>query len=365
MIHVPDNAIATEVPPQIPIHRIKQWVLLDDCESDKKIPEYLPNIIQSIPRIPDSVTGLNICEAEDSDSVIKQIKQHHTFNQCVVLSMRTSFKLSVPKESIFNRKQCFKSLQCLNLKIKQAHPPWCGWGGDAGHSRTVKDVRTNILTRINDMLQYLCPSLMCLQLRITLVYPDEDGEALGMGHGYNKGYFGVREDQMDLNENILKVPENVEWLRVTMRGDDKMKIDVSECDKLVGIGLGGMDLYDIIYNQKYVIPIAYLQEWCYHDSPVNIRFLSFDSDEWNVEDTVNIDEVMTKLNYDMQNKTDDSFLCQNVNGKKLRYGKIFDVLMKHVFINENTRKNKLLQYKTWWLHDIADWIKRGTWYNWD
>ena len=163
---------------------------------------------------------------------------------------------------------------------------------------------------------------------------------------------------------VLKIPPNVEWLKIS--GVTNCKFDISECDKIIAMNIErGVKYDDITWpkSNKNIIPYVQIQvdEYSvsrYHPLP-NIRVLQvFGNHKREGKMYQTMREVINKLKankggYDCNNNID--LICLKLRDKR----NLLSQLMDYKYDSDIKSKNeKISQVQRWWTLKSALWIQR-------
>ena len=197
----------------VPITQIKKWAFVEEYvwrDPDESMSmdatqdgnnQIINNLISThsnkIEKLEVQLTKKNI-----SDNVFNVYNQ---FNQCKILSITDAKDVSLSPNT-------FKNLQCLEITTSDDF---------FGAEMTLKNV--------NGILKSITSNLTCLQYKFT------------------KPTFRIHRNRsmsMDIeNCDEICIPSQIEWLSIETVGRDNVSLDLSECNKLIGVQLMGID-YD-------------------------------------------------------------------------------------------------------------------------
>ena len=159
-----------------------------------------------------------LVELKESDIIQTLFNANNQFNQCKVLSLRSTQNITLHENS-------FNNLQCLEISTSP-------YSFNAS-KMTTKD--------INSIMNLTKNTLKCIQ-----IHDDTPESALSLD-----SIPALIDDQ---NTTTLKIPKGVEWCSINITKE--IKVDLSESDGLIGVQLIGINSSSLEWPSKYTIPFV-------------------------------------------------------------------------------------------------------------
>ena len=190
------------------------------------------------------------------------------------------------------------------------------------------------------------------------------------------------------NAEALQFGANIKW--ILMKNLTGFKMDLSECTKLIGVKLFGVDLDGVIWPKDgHVIPFACLcdaeQSTAWKDGvlsmQLNVKFILLlkvirqenNADDWgysrvlkkevfnddkDITKRVRIDNVMNKLNDidDLKQDNDDNDLCLILDKTDIDQD-LWKKILKYVYKDNNLYNMKVDEYRKLFKLNSINWIK--------
>eukprot|EP01084_Bolivina_argentea_P230351 388578_1 len=314
-IKLPIRISPSEINSKIPVYSIKHWDISasNHCES---------SILHHLSKVSENMHMLTMTDNESNAKLIQKIEADCTFKKCYILSIfannkplkKEKFILCYRRSAGMNiftnvkNKQYFSKLECLKLEI-DLHGTF---GETFNNSKFFRD--------LNGMLDYLSPTLQYLEFAMQVSSNSED-------------------------KFVVKIPKNIEWIRLTLYDSFEVTFDLSECVKLIGIRFENAET-QFIWADDYIVPFAY-------QSPQNMEKVRFISPNYSYKKPIEIEDIMGKLQQNIQYDTGNSLLRLPLN---VNHKNIFKRLIKYIFVDERTRNKKVQQYKRWWMQKTGLWM---------
>ena len=341
---------------KFPIYKIKHWNILD---RDAKIDELLSKAENTIQKLSFGVKQSSRLYpfAQMAHDIFNNHKGWR-FNQCKVISIQQTDNTKLPtfKDSAAS----FKNVEILEISVVSLPQSTDNYGYGTYYS--TPNITSDFYADLNNILSYLSVSLKCL------VFEDNRESVNYRGYGHGSMYGHSRTEC----EASIKIPENVEWLKIkhdiadghyyrSRNSDDLPQIDLSKCKKLMGMKYAkSQRMESIIYPQEYVIPFAHFagvynnleKTSCY-----NIRFICGIYPNQTLRGC-QIYDVKSRLKQNIHDNQDRELLCLELNGTELNNENenLLQKLLKYVFDDENSRIEKIVKYSKWWSLGSALWI---------
>ena len=209
---------------KVPIYQIKHWVYYNISSTSKQETLSTPSsIIHKL-----TIDGQNIPNIEMFQQVLSE---ENNFKRCKIVLLKHSGTNRCP---IIKNKSTFSKLQCLELSVYTMMP------GMYVDKQFYKD--------LNSLLSNTPSTLRCLVLKLA------------------QDYGRLMNRMTSSDSTMITIPQNVEWFKMDnenrMHGFKQqatiLKIDITKCDKLIGIYLGhGYTNNNIIWPKKYIVPYVY------------------------------------------------------------------------------------------------------------
>ena len=191
------------------------------------------------------------------------------------------------------------------------------------------------------------------------------------------GYYYEFHHQPSNKEKVLSIPGQIKWCCIDVA--EHIKVDLSHCDKLLGLQLVGLESDDIVWSDtKYLIPYCCV---CYADNndelwrtkirnrEFNVRLIclmqrtrvddeysfrtrckfEYDGDE-KIE-RVNIDEAISESRAEQK--------CIVLDEISFKDEMLIKKILKDAVKDDNLRLNVLERCQRWWYFGTALWIKKN------
>ena len=333
----------------IPMHQLKRWCIKEQYHWDRQ------RVSKSVNYFDDAHNKYILELLADNTKTIEKLEMklqtkkliqkvlntdNIKFNQCKVLSITDS------NDIILKDVNVFKKLQCLEIFVTKYNYD-----------------RITTLKSINSMIKCTASTLKCFQLK-------KERSSVPF---YNNAFHATQDD------DAVYMAKGVEFCSIEV--ESKIKIDLSECVKLIGVQLLGVDFKDIKWPKRsdYVIPFV-----CIGDGKdlfdqiiaqqLNMRSICLLKRE-EIPSSEASDEIggyYREPNYEWKYE-DDKVIQQRVSAvKALSECKeeakcmvldkescdkmLFYRILEYAVNDENKRNKMLKQCKRWWYLNSANWI---------
>ena len=277
-------------------------------------------------------------------------------------------------KSILNLQDSFISLHALCLKHTEWNLNAINLSPGSFNNLSYFELGVNkhsAFQSIQNIVEFVSKSLKAFKM--THIHSPRD-----LMHSY-----GSRHDVNRMKEHItLKMPANLEWICVQNVG---LTLDLTECDKLVGVKLISVESKRIFWPKKhtYLIPFVCLgdtlrnNDWedMTRNKQINGKFILLKKVKFKTRDEsrahnamlrhprrkqlmfndkedidrINIDHVLLNLK---GNKDEKCLILQENNIDK----GLFEKILKYNFQDENLRNMKRKQYMKWKMLNCANWV---------
>ena len=276
-------------------------------------------------------------QLKHKDIIESVFGESNQYNQCTVLSIMDS------KDIVFT-KSTFQNLQCLELITDDEY--------SFGTEMSIENVKI--------IIEATPPSLKCFQYKSSK----------------SRRY---RRLEMINTTETLRIPAQIEWCSIMTSASQTLSVDISDCDKLIGVQLIGVNEEKIIWpnDGAYMIPFVCIStgKEKIRDKNLNVKGVCLlkkqrivDDDDsgypwrdsrykWVYDD----DEKMNKVNaikvFDVEeSKKSEEEKCMVLD----RNGCdeiLFYRILQYAVKDENKRNKVLKMCKRWWYLGSADWLK--------
>ena len=322
------------------------------------------------------------------------------FENCVCLKLSNS-KL-IP--SIFNNIQCLDLSRTrfgLNEEEITAKANEL-MVDDPYNFKSQIDAMTNYENPLLSLYEMVCQSQEIAQIINEILNRFRDTLCCLVYDGENSGLLNHKQFKAKECLGVIKIPTNIEWIRIEQA---LCCIDLSECKKIIAIGISQKIRYDsIIWPKDYCIPYLYLSpchQWDHQETwkqklvgikndEVNAKFICFgkygnaSNGGWNNSVKIDYDNCEDERDVDGNDDDDEKKIEINDRGACLqrftinevrcdeRYKKckclmldaseinidLFDKLIDYAFdSNMDFINGKKEIYKKWWSLNAGDWVR--------
>ena len=177
--------------------------------------------------------------------------------------------------------------------------------------------------------------------------------------------------------DILEIPPNTEWCFMRSRGDKNIVLDLSKCNKLIGVYLDDIDEIQIIWpvDEEYIIPFICigtshgdkqkLWENKIRYRQLNVKYVCFvtcggafskmQGPQWRLDKNVGITTV--NINKRISDSDEKCLVLDEESCDELLLDKILEYAVKE----ESIRYNMKERFERWWNLYYGLWIKREYW----
>ena len=274
-------------------------------------------------------------QLKNADIIQNVFNVWNTFNQCTILSIMDSKDLKL-------RKGTFTNLQCLELETDQEY------SFDAEMSSE----------NVNNIIRSTSTNLKCFHYKCS-----------------KPRRYRVLRGNMNKDETIC-IPADIEWLSIETNAPETVVIDMSECNKLIGVQLIGIKEEHITWpkNKTSMIPFVCISDGMQKikERKLNIKAICLlkkqtiaDADDYHHPwrearykwiydecdglDTVSVMDALSESKNEEKCMVLDRDACD---------GMLFYRVLEYAIKDENKRENILNMCKRWWYLGSAGWLKK-------